>query len=187
MYDFRADYSINEIYHTWFANGSVYDNALLSTNGPAPGYVVGGPNKDYSVTTLSPPYGQPDSKSYLDFNDGWPNNSWEVSEPGIYYQAAYIRLLAGVIANYDTSLVTQNNYEIADRIVKVYPNPSFSQFRIESAQKIKKTTAFDVLAREIPLHSITNNQFSIEKSGIYFLIIELENCSVIKKKIIIKQ
>jgi hypothetical protein len=187
MYAYGADRSINEIYHTWFANGSIYDHALNSPNGPAPGYVVGGPNKNFTATWLQPPAGQPDSKSYLDFNDGWPNNSWEVSEPAIYYQAAYIRLLAGVIANYDTSLVTQNNYEIADYIVQVYPNPSFSQFRIESDQRIKETTAFDVLGKEVTLHSTANNQFSIEKSGIYFLKIELENGSFVKKKIIIKQ
>jgi hypothetical protein len=187
MYDYGADRSVNEIYHTWFHDGSIYDHALNSPNGPAPGYVVGGPNKNFSVVTLQPPSGQPDSKSYLDFNDGWPNNSWEVSEPGIYYQAAYIRLLAGVIANYDTSLVTQNSYEVADHKIQVYPNPTFSQFRIESVQKIKNTTAFDVLGKKVALQSLNNNQFSIEKSGIYFLIIELENGSVINKKIIIKQ
>jgi hypothetical protein len=185
MYDFGADYSINEIYHAWFANGSVYDNALLSTKGPAPGFVVGGPNKDFSVTTLSPPYGQPASKSYLDFNDGWPNNSWEVSEPAIYYQAAYIRLLAGVVANYDTSL-SQNDFEVATSTIQVYPNPSASQFTIESTQKVKKTTVFDILGKEIPVQPLTNNQFLIEKSGIYFLKIELENGTVFNKKIIIK-
>jgi hypothetical protein len=105
MYAYGADRSANEIYHTWFANGSIYDHALNSPNGPAPGYVVGGPNKDFSVTALVPPSGQPNSKSYLDFNDGWPNNSWEVSEPAIYYQAAYIRLLAGVIANFGNNIL----------------------------------------------------------------------------------
>jgi hypothetical protein len=105
MYAYGADRSINEIYHTWFANNSIYDHALNSPNGPAPGYLVGGPNKGFSVTALVPPSGQPDSKSYLDFNDGWPNNSWEVSEPGIYYQAAYIRLLAGVISNFGNNIL----------------------------------------------------------------------------------
>jgi hypothetical protein len=87
----------------------------------------------------------------------------------------------------DSNLVAQNNFEIADHTIQVYPNPSFSQFRIESAQKIKKTTAFDVLGKEVSLQSLTNNQFSIEKSGIYFLILELENGSVLNKKIIIQQ
>ena len=42
-------------------------------------------------------------KSYLDFNDGWPESSWEISEPAIYYQAAYIRLLANYVSGIPTS------------------------------------------------------------------------------------
>jgi hypothetical protein len=42
----------------------------------------------------APPYNQPGAKSYRDFNDGWPLNSWSVSEPSNGYQVAYIRLLA---------------------------------------------------------------------------------------------
>ena len=42
---------------------------------------------------------QPPGKAYVDTNTGWePANpydkSWELSEPGIYYQAAYVRLLS---------------------------------------------------------------------------------------------
>lgn len=94
MYGIGGDRCVNEIYHAWFNDGTVYDNALTSPNGPAPGYVVGGPNADYSISGQSPPFGQPRQKSYLDFNTGWPTNSWEITEPAIYYQAAYIRLLA---------------------------------------------------------------------------------------------
>lgn len=94
MYAFGGDRCANEIYHTWFNDGTIYDNALTSPNGPAPGYVVGGPNADYTIGSQSPPFGQPRQKSYLDFNTGWPTNSWEITEPAIYYQAAYIRLLA---------------------------------------------------------------------------------------------
>ncbi|GGN04695.1 hypothetical protein GCM10010967_44640 [Dyadobacter beijingensis] len=94
MYGVGGDRCANEIYHTWFNDGTIYDNALTSPNGPAPGYVTGGPNADYTINTQSPPYGQPRQKSYLDFNTGWPTNSWEITEPAIYYQAAYVRLLA---------------------------------------------------------------------------------------------
>lgn len=44
--------------------------------------------------TLSPPQGQPIQKSYRDWNTGWPQDSWEVTENGIYYQAAYVRALS---------------------------------------------------------------------------------------------
>ncbi len=95
MYDFGAEKSVNEIYHTWFADGSIYDNALTSTSGPAPGYVTGGPNKDYTYNGLNPPFGQPAQKAYLEFNpSSVPENSWEITEPAIYYQAAFIRMLA---------------------------------------------------------------------------------------------
>lgn len=94
MYALGGDHCANEIYHAWFADGSDYDHAINSLYGPAPGFVVGGANKDFTVTSISPPSGQPIQKSYLDFNTGYPDNSWEITEPAIYYQAAYLRLLA---------------------------------------------------------------------------------------------
>ncbi len=95
MYSLNGDRCINEIYHTWFHDGTDWDNALTSLYGPAPGYVTGGPNSNYNANTgLTPPYNQPLMKSYLDWNDDWPNNSWEITEPAIYYQAAFVRLLA---------------------------------------------------------------------------------------------
>ena len=94
MYNYGAERSVNEIYHGWFNDNTPYDHALNSQYGPAPGFLSGGPNSNFTVSNLTPPYGQPPQKSYRDFNDGFPNNSWEISEPAIYYQAAYIRLLA---------------------------------------------------------------------------------------------
>jgi len=96
MYNYGAERCANEMYHGWFNDGTNWDNALTSQYGPAPGYVPGGPNKDFSIPTITPPSGQPAQKSYLDFNDGYPNSSWEISEPAIYYQASYLRLLANV-------------------------------------------------------------------------------------------
>ncbi len=99
MYDFGGDRCIDEIYHTWFNDGTDWDNAQTSLYGPAPGYVTGGPNHDYTAnTSLAPPYNQPDQKSYLDFNTGFPDNSWEITEPAIYYQAFYVRLLANFVS-----------------------------------------------------------------------------------------
>lgn len=186
MYDFGADYSINEIYHQWFANGSVFDNALTSAKGPAPGYLVGGPNKDFSVASLSPPYGQPPTKSYLDYNDGYPNNSWEVSEPAINNQAAYVRLLAGVISNFDTSLSNDSFESKINFQVNLYPNPSNGEFDINSNYVIKNVKAFDVLGKEIKVDTLTKNKYFIDKSGIYFIKIELNNNAIVNKKIIVK-
>jgi Ca2+-binding RTX toxin-like protein len=90
MYAYGAERSINEIYHEWFGQG-VYDNALTSPNGPPPGYLVGGPNKNY--TGSAPIKGLPPMKTYIDNNDG-SIRAWEISEPAIYYQSSYIKLLS---------------------------------------------------------------------------------------------
>ncbi len=87
-----AENSVKEIYHTWFTNGTVWDNVQTSPNGPAPGYVTGGPNKSYSGTVANIT-NQPPQKAYKEWNNGSPENSWEITEPAIYSQAAYIMLL----------------------------------------------------------------------------------------------
>ncbi len=109
MNSFGAENSVNQIFHMWFFDGSAkWDDARTSTYGPAPGYLVGGPNYNQwdwdsrcpgispacGSSRPTPPYGQPPQKSYLDFNTGWPLNSWPISEPSNGYQTAYIRLLA---------------------------------------------------------------------------------------------
>lgn len=97
MNAYGAEKSANEIYHTWFANGTIYDNALTSSKGPAPGYVPGGPNKNYTGT-ISTIRSQPPQKAYLDWNTEWPENSWEITEPSIYNQASYIALLSRLMS-----------------------------------------------------------------------------------------
>jgi len=95
-----AHRSVTEFYHSWFADGSAWD-----TN-PAPGFLTGGPNAFYNWDGVcpghascpaeppAPPFGQPDMKSYADFNTSWPVNSWEVTENSNGYQVEYIRLLS---------------------------------------------------------------------------------------------
>ncbi len=115
-----AENSAKTMFHTWFANGSArWDEVSATTPGPAPGYLVGGPNPSFSLDSCctaasgtsayhcygatdysycsqsySPPLGQPSQKAYLQFNTGWPANSWAVTEPSTGYQASYIRALA---------------------------------------------------------------------------------------------
>ncbi len=113
MSAYGAENSIDEIYHTWFYDGTDFDNASTSLYGPAPGYLSGGANSSYTITTNSPPYGQPQQKSYLDFNTGFPDNSWEITEPAIYYQAAYIRLLANYTTASNTVPLTLLDFEVS--------------------------------------------------------------------------
>ena len=101
MQSHGATTSVNEIYHVWFAAGTRWSDARTSQCGPPPGYVPGGPNaaaaRDGVPAGMSPPSGQPPQKSFKDWNHGWPDSSWAVTEPGIYYQSAYIRLLSAFV------------------------------------------------------------------------------------------
>ena len=100
MGDFGAGSSVNETYHEWFAHGTAWDNATTSLFGPAPGILTGGPNPgfapdpSYGGPALVPPQGQPPLKSYRDWNTSFPENSWEVTECHIPYQAAYVQLVS---------------------------------------------------------------------------------------------
>ena len=95
MSAYGAEKSANEIYHTWFTDGSIWDNALTSPNGPAPAYVPGGPNKNYTGTAANIA-NQPPQKAYKDWNSV-SEISWEITEPAIYSQAGYIMLLARIM------------------------------------------------------------------------------------------
>jgi hypothetical protein len=99
--------SVSTFYHTWFADKSPrWDEVGVSMYGPPPGFLAGGPNPSYTLDGVcpgnaacpaappSPPFGQPPQKSYKDFNDNWPVNSWAVTENSNGYQVAYLRLLA---------------------------------------------------------------------------------------------
>lgn len=98
MYRYGATRSANEIFHTWYGQNTKWSDALKSACGPAPGYVPGGPNanaaKDGVPDSLRPPTGQPPQKSYRDWNTAWPDDSYAVTEPAIYYQAAYVKLIS---------------------------------------------------------------------------------------------
>lgn len=101
MYRYGASYSSNEMFHTWFAPETRWSNALTSECGPAPGFLVGGPNpnaaKDGVPHDLVPPVGQPPQKSFRDWNQGWPENSYAITEPSTGFQGSYVRLLAAFV------------------------------------------------------------------------------------------
>ncbi len=114
MIKYGAEFSVSEIFHTWFEEGTEYDNSIANTFGPAPGFLPGGPNSRYDNSL---PYrvklgntlydgeirNQPNEKAFTVENLGWDEelqqitNSWQLNEPGIYYQAAYIKLLANFV------------------------------------------------------------------------------------------
>ena len=93
MYGFGAEACVNEMYHYWFNDGTEWDHALNSPKGPAPGYLTGGPNASYGGDQPNIA-GQPRQKAYRDWNTGFPENSWEISEPSITYQSSFVKLAA---------------------------------------------------------------------------------------------
>jgi endoglucanase len=99
MREHGAEFSASSMYHSWFMHGTVYDDALTGI-GPAPGYVPGGANKNFKPVPayigprLAPPMDQPPQKAYRNWNTAWPENSWEITEPSLSYQAPYVFLLS---------------------------------------------------------------------------------------------
>jgi endoglucanase len=120
MYLFGASNCVDQLYHDWFKDNSPWDGFGSTKGGPAPGYLVGGPNPKYrtNIYNGSPPLcapvdanpcNQPFQKSYKDFND--ENNQaipFEVNEPAIYFQAAYIQLLSSLVTNTAPPINTGN-------------------------------------------------------------------------------
>jgi hypothetical protein len=114
-----AGHSAATMFHSWFARGTRWQRVTEYLPGPPPGFLVGGPNPQFSIDSccsapagssgyrcygastfalcqrnLKPPLEQPPAKSYLQYNDPWPANSWAITEPSLHYQTYYIRLLA---------------------------------------------------------------------------------------------
>lgn len=188
MYDFGAERSVNEIYHSWFYDGTDYDNALTSPIGPAPGFVTGGPNDSFSVPSLSPPFGQPAQKSYLDFNDGNPNKSWEISEPAIYYQAAYIRMLANrVDASEEVLSVDYLTTAVNDLSFIIFPNPADTSITLENVEDDTSVKIYTVAGQLIKSFRYDVGQ-SVHvgdmPSGIFFITANKNSKSMVKKLII---
>lgn len=112
MYSLGATSSINKIYNGWFSTGTKWSDAKTSLCGPIPGLLAGGPNGSTNACTVGGTNNsnvctsgtklslQPMEKAYRDTNIGWNFSTmeqeygWELTENGIYYQGAYIRLLA---------------------------------------------------------------------------------------------
>jgi hypothetical protein len=89
-----AERSMMRIYHERYNFFSPF------AHNPAPGFVVGGPNQSFSGKAAEGKPSvewiktQPRAKAFADMNNVWPESSWELSEPAIYYQSMYVRLLS---------------------------------------------------------------------------------------------
>ncbi len=189
MYDFGGDHCVNEIYHQWFADQTIYDNALTSPNGPAPGFLSGGVNKNFSIPTIAPPAGEPAQKSYLDYNTGWPDASWEISEPSISYQAGYVRLLS----NYTNSTPVMTGIHIGAGIdyLDMFPNPIDEYFVVQGLIGNYTIEVLDANGQIIQTlsnvgsHTIINT--STLPAGLFFVLVTNITNNTIQVQKIIKQ
>ncbi|NNF05448.1 MAG: T9SS type A sorting domain-containing protein, partial [Candidatus Eisenbacteria bacterium] len=150
-----AENSAPEFYHGWFDDGTVWDNAETSSFGPAPGFVPGGPNPNYSPDgsyggpPIEPPQNQPIQKSYKSWNTTFPENSWEVTENSIVYQASYVQLLARMVSAGVVS-VPWDPPTTPSLLVRAWPNPSRGQFSFEIEGDVSgraELSIFDVEGR----------------------------------------
>lgn len=151
MGNFGAENSVTQFYHGWFENGSaLWDEVGVSTYGPPPGYIPGGPNPSYALdaccpsgcgsaqnnalcnTNVTPPLNQPIQKSYKDFNDSWPVDSWTVTEAGIYTNAAYVRMLSRFCAQpCSTTTAIRSNSDPEKLIQTLYPQPAQNKITVK--------------------------------------------------------
>jgi endoglucanase len=208
MSAYGAENSVTSFYHGWFADKSaLWDEVGVSTYGPPPGFMPGGPNPSYKKdaccpsgcgspannalcsTNVTPPLAQPIQKSYKDFNDGWPLNSWEITEPAIYTNATYLRMLSRFIGN--GALGVTENEIIANKII-VYPSPSKSIVNISFAGieedrftlNIVDLSGKIVMNKKIKLQSNSRIQtldISNLSSGLYWFKIQGSDFAITKR------
>ncbi|MEL6848442.1 MAG: glycoside hydrolase family 9 protein [Bacteroidota bacterium] len=131
MGDYGAENSVNQMYHGWFGDGTDFDHAVNSPKGPASGYLTGGANPSFSPSQgyLAPPQGQPIQKSYKDWNTSWPEDSWEITEPAIYYQGAYIKLLSAFVEEGEGGATPVEELETSLGM-QVFPNPASHRIQV---------------------------------------------------------
>ena len=181
MYQYGGDRCANQIYHTWFNDGTDWDDAITSAYGPAPGFLAGGPNQAYSGN-LSPPANQPIQKAYLDYNSGFPNVSWEITEPAIYYQAAYLRLLANYV---NTSIVSSNeNQSLVRGEIELFPNPTNDLLNISGDIEQHKINVYNTQGQLLNSKIATTNEISFDvksfQSGVLIISVYNSNGVLVK-------
>jgi uncharacterized protein YjdB len=106
MEEYGADKSAKYAWHKWF-----------NPDHCPPGYIPGGPNKNFKVDpsypgTFSPPQNQPHQKSFRDWVSDWRTYPWEITEPAIYYQAAYVYLVSNFAQEVTETSVDVDSLEI---------------------------------------------------------------------------
>ncbi len=187
-----AENSINEIYHAWFTDGSaLWDRVGISTYGPPPGFVSGGCNPHYALDgccpsgcgssnslcnslQVTPPLSQPIQKSYKDWNTSWPQNSWTITEPAIYTQATYVRLISQFVNAAQAAQIKvviqgfynseSNTKNMKDTVIAYMRNISSPYSLVDSSKAVIDSATFT-----------GNFIFQNASSGTYYIIVTHRN------------
>lgn len=133
-----ADNFAMQIYHDWTGDGSIFDK------NPIPALLTGGINKDFSIKSISPPANQPVQKSYKDWNTSDPENSWEITEPAIAYQGAYIRLVSKYATTSVLPLDILPNIDLDDPL-SIFPNPTSSYLNFQFGTKTDRDFSVQII------------------------------------------
>lgn len=211
MSTYGAKKSITTIYHTWFTHGSTkWDETGVSTYGPAPGILSGGANENYTwdgccdtktcgstannnlCTSMTiPAVNEPQQKSYQNFNNSWPLNSWQITENSCGYQSDYIRNLSLTIGSL-TPVITSISNDVLQTNTKVYPNPAEGYVIIElpAEQHNMQVSITDLNGRLVDQRSgLSGRQLYIDLSekalkGLYFMTIQNESMRIMHKIVV---
>lgn len=168
--DIGADSCATQIYHGWTGDGTAWDLD------PVPGLLTGGVNKNYSGVNGYFAT-QPVQKKYLDWNSSWPENSWEITEPAIYYQAAYVRLLSKYAPPVLPVSTQEAAIQAATPAFTVFPNPAHGGFTVRLDDPVRpadngRLDLFDALGRQVSTQSIGGAApvtFQNMPAGVYYL------------------
>ena len=106
MYQYGADLCADEMWHSWFAADTRFDNIDGDNVGPAPGFITGGPNPQGQASmpiklgtfTFDARAGDQPQQKAFSVDNFWQNGPWAYNEPAIYYQAAYVKALSYFVA-----------------------------------------------------------------------------------------
>jgi endoglucanase len=197
MYRYGAKNGVNEFYHTWFADGSQkWDRVGESAYGPAPGFLVGGANPSYDwdgccptgcgsnnnnarcfSEEISPPKGQPNQKSYKDFNTSWPLNSWSISENSLGYQVSYIRLLAKFVdPGFEEPPVSSHMSVLEEERVHIFPNPAHTNLYMQAPDDRNYRFQVIDISGKVLIESVATGNHALDINnlapGSYILMID---------------
>ncbi len=188
-----ADRFVNQIYHGWFGDGTIYDGTAL---GPPACYLTCGanyfynPDAAYTGPAIEPPMNQPHQKCYKNWNTSWPENSWEVTEVGIYTEAAYVKLLSMYADTF--TIITSTTPAPVPTGWSIFPNPATDQLYISgSINDVVEFVMVDLAGKTVLTQTIYPGNGSVSiatlPAGVYLgmvrksgEVIHTEKISVIK-------